>query len=258
MNECEYMAKKELLVILPAYNEEECIGLFLDKLREQGVFEKADVLVINDGSVDSTSLISKSKGAHVITHVYNLGYGCALQTGYKYAVRHGYKYVIQIDSDGQHDACNVASLYGVLSQEKDPPDIVIGSRFFDGSVSFPIPVVKKVAISFFRFIISKSTKMSITDPTSGLQGLNRRAFLFYSHFNNFVYDYPDANMIIQMLLNDFVIKEIPSVMHPRKTGTSMHSGLKPVLYILKMLLNTMIVVAREKLNRKSRVHKTNI
>ena len=248
-----YKERKELLVMLPAYNEEDSIGTFLDKINQSGVREFADILVINDGSTDRTSAISKEKGVSVITHIYNLGYGCALQTGYKYAVREGYKFVVQIDADGQHDVCNIKNLYDELKSQESP-EIVIGSRFKNNSVSFPISFVKKVAMKFFRFLIRISTKQIVLDPTSGLQGLNRRAFLFYSYYNNFVYDFPDANMIIQMLLNNFKIKEVSSVMHERKTGTSMHSGLKPIIYILKMVLNTLVVIAREKFAKKNKRH----
>jgi len=247
------MINKELLLIMPAYNESACIGPFITKLRDGGIFDFADVLVINDGSKDNTSAIARQAGARVITHIYNLGYGCALQTGYKFAVRHGYKYLIQIDSDGQHDVCNVKMIYDAL-RSSDKPDIVIGSRFMDGSVTFKIPAIKKVPIAFFRFLIKRSTKQTVLDPTSGLQGLNQKAFLFYSYFNNFVYDFPDANMIIQMLLNDFKIKEVKSVMHIRETGTSMHSGLKPILYIMKMVISTTTVILRER-KRYKKAHK---
>ena len=236
---------KDLIVIVPAYNEEDCLEGFLDSIEKNGIREYADVLIINDGSTDDTSKIAKDKGFKVITHIYNLGYGCALQTGYKYAVREGYKYLVQLDADGQHDVVNVRNLYKELISD-DKPEIVIGSRFMDKSVTFYISSFKKFAMRFFRMLIRISTKKIVLDPTSGLQGMNKRAFLFYSYYNNFVYDFPDANMIIQMLLNDFKIKEIPSVMHERKTGKSMHSGLKPVIYVMKMILNTLIVILREK------------
>ena len=244
------MERKEILVILPAFNEAACIGDFLDKLTEAGVKEFADVLVVNDGSTDNTSLVVKAKGYWIISHVYNLGYGCALQTGYKYAVRNDYKYLIQIDSDGQHDVKNIENMVKALKDEENHADIIIGSRFLDGSQSFYISPIKMVAIKMFRSLIKNSAKQVVLDPTSGLQGLNKEAFLFYSFYNNFDSNYPDANMIIQVSLNDFTIKEIPAIMHVRETGTSMHSGLKPIMYIIKMLMNVTIVIIREKYLKK--------
>ncbi len=119
----------------------------------------------------------------------------------------------------------------------------------EGSGEYRMSSVRKLAVRIFRMMIKRSTGQIIKDPTSGLQGLNRKAFLFYSKFNNFVHNYPDANMIIQMLLNEFTMAEIPAVMHQRIAGTSMHSGLKPIIYMMKMFLTTSVVIVREKRRR---------
>jgi hypothetical protein len=84
------------------------------------------------------------------------------------------------------------------------------------------------------------------DPTTGLQGLSRKAVLFYSQYNHFDDRYPDANMIVQMLLLGFHVREIPAVMHARTAGTSMHSGLKPVVYMVRMFFSIIAVLFRIK------------
>lgn len=249
---------KEVLLLIPAYNEEESIGTFLNKLEKAGVYELADILVVNDFSRDQTVNIAHQHHVKVINHVYNLGYGSALQLGYKYAVRKQYKYVIQLDADGQHDACNVFNLYNKLTTPQADgtlPDIVIGSRFADGSKTFYISGLKKVSISFFRWMIKVTTGQQIKDPTSGLQGLSRDAFLYYSKFQNFDNMYPDANMIVQMLMLGYRIVEIPSVMHEREAGESMHSGIwKPLLYMMIMPLSVLAVYFRLKTNKSLRAH----
>ena len=78
---------KELLIIMPAYNEEKNIGKVLEQLERAGVCEYADVLVMNDASSDATNWLVKARGYTLVTHVFNLGYGSALQLGYKYAIR---------------------------------------------------------------------------------------------------------------------------------------------------------------------------
>lgn len=249
---------KEVLLLIPAYNEEESIGDFLNKLEQAGVYELADILVVNDFSRDQTVQIAHEHHVKVINHVYNLGYGSALQLGYKYAVRKKYRYVIQLDADGQHDACNVFNLYEKLTTPDDHgvlPDIVIGSRFAEGSETFHISGLKKISIGFFRWMIRKTTGQSIKDPTSGLQGLSRDAFLYYSKFQNFDNMYPDANMIVQMLMLGYRIVEIPSVMHERQAGESMHSGIwKPLVYMMVMPLSVMAVYFRLKTHQQQRAH----
>ena len=74
---------KELLIIMPAYNEEKNIGKVLEQLEQSGVCEYADILVMNDASADSTNWLVKERGYTLVTHVFNLGYGSSLQLGYK-------------------------------------------------------------------------------------------------------------------------------------------------------------------------------
>lgn len=239
--------KKEVLVIIPAYNEGKTIGDLLEKLEQPEIAEIADVLVMNDASRDNTAQIVWKRGHTVISHVFNLGYGSGLQVGYKYAERNDYRYVIQMDADGQHDVSNVRKLYERLRMpDKDGkyPDIVLGSRFLEGSVSFPVSVLKKIAFVLFRFLIKLGTGKKIMDPTTGLQGLSRRAFGFYAGYGHFDDKYPDANMIMQMLLLGFRVEEIPAVMYARTEGVSMHSGLKPVIYMFRMMFSIIAVWVR--------------
>lgn len=243
---------KEVLIIIPAYNEQEQIGHLLDALAKPEISSIADVLVMNDASTDRTSSIVREHGINVVSHVYNLGYGGGLQVGYKYAVRRKYKYVIQMDADGQHDPCNVLNIYHSLITPDESgkcPDIVLGSRFVPGAKSFPISGVKRFAFHYFRFLIWLITGKSILDPTTGLQGLNRHAFLLYSQFNQFDDRYPDTNVIIRMILLGYRVREIPAVMHARMSGVSMHAGLKPAIYMIRMTLSVIATWIRARVLR---------
>lgn len=242
--------QKEVLIIIPAYNEEENISKVLDRLEQPEIAEFADILVMNDASSDNTNWIVKARHHAVVTHVFNLGYGSALQLGYKYAIRRKYKYVIQMDADGQHDVCNIPKIYEALQtrdENGELPDIVLGSRFMEGSTDFPVSPAKKIAFAWFRTMLKLGTGRSISDPTTGLQGLSWRTFLFYSKYDNFDDKYPDANMMMQMLLLGFRVREIPAVMHMRTEGISMHSGLKPILYMFRMTFSVLAVWIREKI-----------
>lgn len=241
------MEQKEVLLIIPAYNEEKNIGKVMDQLAQPEIAELVDVLVMNDASSDNTIWMVKQRGYAVVTHVFNRGYGSGLQLGYKYAIRRGYRYVIQMDADGQHDVCNIRKIYEKL-KEKDTdgrtPDIVLGSRFMDGSAEFSVGFAKKLAFRLFRRMLHIATGRWIADPTTGLQGLSRKAVLYYSKYNHFDDKYPDTNMITQMMLLDFKVVEIPAVMHIRTSGTSMHSGLKPIWYMTRMFYSVLAVIFR--------------
>lgn len=250
-NDMKKNRRKEVLIIIPAYNEEQNIKAVLEKLESPEISAIADVLVMNDASSDSTNMLVKAHGYNLVTHVFNLGYGSALQLGYKYAIRRKYSYVIQMDADGQHDVCNIPLIYKHLKTKDEEsgryPDIVLASRFMEGSSEYNTGQIRAFAYRSFRWIIFKVTGRKIADPTTGLQGLSRKAFLYYSKYEHFDDKYPDTNMIIQMLLLGFCIKEIPAVMHYRENGESMHSGLKPFFYMLRMYLSIIGVIIRVKI-----------
>lgn len=249
----ETKKRKEVLIIMPAYNEEKNIRKVLEQLNVPEIKEIADVLVMNDGSSDSTNWIVKEYHHTLVTHVFNLGYGSAIQLGYKYAIRRKYKYVIQMDSDGQHDVCNIPVIYKKLKQSGEDgryPDIVLGSRFMEDSSGYELSILKKIAFRYFRLLIKLATGRDISDPTTGLQGLSQRAVLYYSKYNHFDDKYPDANMVIQMILLGFRVTEVPAVMHYRNEGKSMHSGLKPALYMIRMTVSILAVVYRAKILKK--------
>lgn len=244
---------RELLIIIPAYNEEENIGDFIQEMKKSKLEDIADILVINDGSTDNTETVVRQCEIDIINKPLNMGYGSTLQLGYKYAKEYNYQYIIQIDGDGQHDVSNIQVIIDALKGEgsisTERPDIVIGSRFLSSENEMRVSWLKKIAIGFFKKIIRVFTEKDITDPTSGLQGLNRNAFTYYANYGNFDYRYPDINMIIQMIMMGFKIEEVPAKMYPRKSGISMHSGVfKPIAYMVLMSLSTISIILRQRKN----------
>lgn len=236
---------KKIMVLIPAYNEENNLPAVLANLLQLKAAEDFDIVVVDDHSKDNTAKIARSYGCKVITHILNMGYGMGLQTGYKYAAEQGYDYVLQMDADGQHSISNVANLCQRV-QSGNPTDLLLGSRFLPESTKYPMGFVRRTAIRLFSAIIRMKTGKIITDPTSGLQLLSRPLFTYYAGYGNFDPQYPDANMLIKILLKGFCVEEFPAVMTVRTEGESMHSGLKPVLYMIQMAISMMVVSFRAK------------
>lgn len=243
------MERKELLIIMPAHNEEENLPALLDRMESEGILQMADVLIINDASEDATGQIIARRGYRSVTNVFCLGYGGAVQVGYKYAVREGYRYLIQMDADGQHDPSSVPAIYRRLLEQDGEgrrPDIVLGTRYWESGINFPLSPAKRAAHWMFRTMIRLTAGQVITDPTTGFQGLSRAAFSYYAQYDNFDVRYPDANMLLQMLLLNFRVVEVPVLMRPRVAGVSIHSGLKPVWYMIRMFFSTTAIAFRIK------------
>jgi len=234
------------LVLIPAYNEGKRIVQVIEGIKRY--LPGTEVLVIDDGSRDDTRLMARSTGANVISHPFNLGYGAALQTGYQYALIKGYDEIVQIDGDGQHDPSFIPDLLNVI--RKGEADIAIGSRFLDsqeGTSDLPLyqaSFVRRLGMKFFGRIASLVIHQKVTDPTSGYQAMNRKVIEWVSS-DKFPYDYPDADVIIMLHRAGFRIKEVPVRMFQSEEKKSMHSGLKPIYYVFKMILSIGVTMMRK-------------
>lgn len=231
----------DLLVIIPAYNEEMNIIKVVKEVKEE--IKDADILVVNDSSTDNTLNVLRENNINYITTPYNLNYSGAIQTGFKYAAKKGYKYVAQFDGDGQHIASELSKLY--MEAKLKNYDIVIGSRFIQ-KTNYKHSLFRKIGTLLFKHIIKAICSRNITDPTSGMQVLNRKVYTKYAKIGNYP-EYPDANLIIEMLILGYSIKEIPVEMREREFGVSMHSGIwKPFTYMIRMIYSIIIILLRYK------------
>jgi glycosyltransferase involved in cell wall biosynthesis len=227
------------LIIIPAHNESANIGPVLAELSRWA--GDADVLVVNDCSTDDTADVAERSGARVVSLPCNLRYGGAVQTGFKYAVRNGYDVAVMMDADGQHDPEGIPRLLEVV--ERGEADIALGSRFV-GRADYQISGVRRFAMRFFAKLVSRTTGAVITDPTSGFQALNAHVLRFLAR-DNYPIDYPDADLMMLLGFAGFRIREVPVVVRDRMSGTSMHAGLQPIYYMLKMLFSISMVLLRQ-------------
>ena len=228
---------KKIAVLVPALNEAGSIAQVVLGIKETS--PDYDVVVIDDGSTDNTAEIAEKAGATVLSLAVNLGYGAALQTGYKYALLHGYDYAVQIDGDGQHDPKYIDRLVNLLN---NGTDVAIGSRFLGNLGNYNNPTLRQIGMTFFRFLIYLFIRQKISDPTSGFQALNSEVIKFFAKSKQYPSDFPDADIIILLHYAGFRISEAPVVMYSNETGKSMHSGFKPIYYIIKMLLSIYAVL----------------
>ena len=235
--------KHEILVIIPAYNEEKNIGVVVKKTRSS--LPGVDIVVVNDGSTDATSRVARDAGATVLSHTINLGPGAAAQTGFKYALRYSYEYVVQLDADGQHEPQYINDLLTAL--EDSSADVVIGSRFL-GVKGYKPPWIRRMGMAIFGSLTSLVIGQRITDSTSGFRALRRGVVDFFAKID-YPSDYQDADVIVLAHFAGFHIKEVPVAMHANSTGNSVIGGHRLIYYGFKVLLSTIVTLLREKPGR---------
>ena len=219
--------RKDILVIMLAYNEEKNAGMVIDDIRKN--FEPVDILVIDDGSSDNTAGVLDKKNVFLIRHVFNLGIGASFQTACRFARFKGYEYVLRIDADGQHCASFVKDLIDPVKAGEI--DIAIGSRFLGGS-EFKSSLLRIFGIRLISVVLRIITGIKMTDPTSGFCAMNKKAFLFFA--DNCADDYPEPQILLYQ--KDFKIKEIPVLMVKRHGGLSSITAYKSIFYMLKVIL----------------------
>lgn len=230
-----------VLVMIPAFNEGPRIG---DVVRSVvSTFPTCDVLVVDDCSADDTGLQARQAGAKVIRHPVNLGYGAGLETGYLYALLHDYGAVIQMDGDGQHLPSEVSKILGPVLAGK--ADLAIGSRYLAGDGRYETSFARRFGHRFFCTLFRVITRTRITDPTSGFQCLNKKCLELFTS-GGFPEDYPDTDVLLMAFFAQLRVREVPVLMTARAGGKSMHSGLKPLYYVAKMMVAISMVV----LNRR--------
>jgi len=155
-------AAEQVLVVIPAFNEGTVIG---DVVRDV-LTQFPEVVVIDDGSSDSTTESARTAGAHVLTHPVNLGQGAALLTGFAWGALQGrFKLFATFDADGQHQVEDLVR--AVVTQRTSGVDIVLGSRFLkrEGTIPWSKKVLLRLAIAQSRL----SSGLKITDTHNGLR-----------------------------------------------------------------------------------------
>lgn len=223
-----------LLIIIPCYNEEKSIQEVLRQITARGF---QHTLVIDDGSYDGTYEVAR-KYSKTVRLIKNLGIGGAVQTGIKYAARHGYELCAQIDGDGQHPPEELLHL--LAAYERSRCNIVIGSRYLRND-SFRSTVSRRTGGRMIAWALRHLFRGGrITDPTSGMRLMDRRAIELFA--KNYPQDFPEPISLAWALRSGLTVDEVPVQMRAREAGTSSLIGLKPLAYMIRVI--GYIVLAR--------------
>lgn len=221
----------DLIIIIPAYNEEKNIEGVIAALRENA--PEYDIVVVDDGSKDGTGEKSRGLGVKVLRHRVNLGLTETVRTGMKYALLKGYSYCLQFDGDGQHDATAVRGMLEVARESGS--DITIGSRYLEGGSS---PAMKALGRKLISFCIKATTGAKITDPTSGMRMYDRKAMELMASSGQFS---PEPDTLAYLIRKGLKAKEIPVTMTERKSGKSYLDITESIRYMFRMCTSILII-----------------
>ncbi|TMQ72680.1 MAG: glycosyltransferase family 2 protein [Candidatus Eisenbacteria bacterium] len=238
------MATREVLVIVPALNEEESLATTLDEVR--AVAPWVDLLVVDDGSRDGTAEVARVRGVPVLRHVVNLGVGAALQSGFRYALESGYAIGVQLDADGQHDPRDLEALVAPVREGRC--DVAIGSRYVTPT-GYRAPKARRLGMLLFSAVVRVALGQHIADTTSGFRAYGRRAM--EAGRDDFPRDFPDAPLLIALGRRGFRFLEVPARMREREAGRSFYTLSKSLYYPYKNMLASLMAWLRPDGRRRS-------
>ena len=218
------------LVFIPAWNEEENLSAVLDELK--GELPDAEVLVVDDGSTDSTAEIARAGGAHVLSFGENRGLRAAIAAGYGYAAANGYELVGRVDADGQHPA---AELRRLLERVRaGTTDAAVGSRFVAGEGYEPYRYRPSPERAFGTALLRRLMRIrvegGVADATSGLYAVNTEAAKLLAE--PYTSGAPEVEGLIRLGEAGLRVEEVPVNMRERGGGESKLAGRRAVHLVI--------------------------
>ncbi len=205
------MATSDVVVIIPAHNEAATVGDVVRAVRAEGF----PVVVVDDGSTDTTAECAAEAGAVVLPLIINLGVGGALRCGFRYAVQSGYRVAIQCDADGQHDPKSMHALLSAM--ETEHADLVIGNRF-GAAGAMPISRSRRFAMRVLASAARRAVGRPIEDATSGFRAVSSPLL------REFAREYPSQYLgdtfeaLVASARAGYRVVSVPTTIHERQGG----------------------------------------
>lgn len=225
------MSNKRLLVIIPAYNEEESISSTVDELTS--TLPGVDYVVVNDGSKDGTERICLEHGYNYVSLPVNSGLTVGFQTGMKYALRNGYNYALQFDADGQHRPEYISKMLDLAVAED--VDIVVGSRFVNKCKEVS---ARMLGSRIITVAIKLTTGKRVADPTSGMRMFNRKMIERFANDDSLN---PEPESISYLMKKGAKVREVQVEMRERQAGESYLNIPKSIAYMARACISILFV-----------------
>lgn len=222
----------KVCVIIPTYNNAGTIAEVVSSVLNY----VADVIVVNDGSTDSTlNQVKEFSSVEVVSYKKNVGKGYALRKGFKNALARGFDYAITIDSDGQHFANDLLQFLDKLQTHRE--SIIIGARNMDQSA---VPGKSSFGNKFSNFWFRVETGIELPDTQSGYR-LYPLFLMKQMRFFTIKYEF-EIEILVRAAWRGIEVTSVPVKVFyaPKETRVS---HFRPFLDFTRIsILNTLLVI----------------
>ena len=197
---------KKIIAVLPAYNAEKTLRMTLDDIPRTWV---DDIILVDDASTDNTARLSRQLGIKTIVHPQNRGYGGNQKTCYAAALADGADIIIMIHPDHQYDPTLIPRLLEPIINGEC--DAAFGSRMLISGEALKggMPYWKYLANKLLTIIENAILRLNLSEYHSGFRAYSADVFKninYHENSNNFVFD---TEIIVQIKIHNFSIKEVP-------------------------------------------------
>ncbi len=228
----------KLSIIIPAYNEEKTISLVIESIpKEFSSIDKIEVIVIDDGSTDSTADIAQKCGATVFSFKKNQGLAKAISLGFSKCIKNNSDIMIILDADNQYDSKEIPLILKPIIEKK--ADIVLGDR--QVKKLDHMPTQKKIGNQIASKVLSTVMGMKISDGQTGFRAFNRESIKRIHLFSNYTYT---QETIMQAKYKNLKIVEVPITFRKRHDESRLISNIGTYAFRSASLLGSTIVYYR--------------
>jgi len=222
------MRKRNIYIVIPAYNEGKIIYKVISDIKKNGF---KDIVVVDDGSTDDTEKVSLKAKVNVLRHFINRGKGAAVKTGLEFVKFENADIAVTMDGDGQHNAEDIKRMIRKIDEGYD---IVLGSRFFNKKNKMPL--FNRLANYLANIIVFITYNLWVSDSQSGFRAYNRLAL---KKLNTKLDRYEfDSEIIKEIARHKLKYCEIPiDVFYTKYSTSKIHkqsfkNGIKTLIKII--------------------------
>jgi glycosyltransferase involved in cell wall biosynthesis len=224
----EKTSNSNISIIIPTLNEEENIGEVIQGLKQM---DYNNILVIDARSTDKTAKIAKGLGAQVLLQ-NGIGKGDALRQAFNHDSIKSDVIVI-MDADGSMSPEEIPSLIKALDSGAD---CVKGSRFLSNAYSKDMNLMRRIGNLLLIFVVNFLHDTNYSDLCYGFGAFRKSAIeKLYPYLKSKNFDI-EAEVFIKAKKLGLIVKEVPSIEYPRKTGRSNLNAFRDGFFILKTII----------------------
>jgi glycosyltransferase involved in cell wall biosynthesis len=194
---------KRIIVVMPAYNAEKTLESTYHDVPKDIVDE---VILVDDGSRDSTAEVARRLGITTIVHTTNRGYGANQKTCYKTAIDHGADVIVMVHPDYQYDPHLILPMAAMIVD--GPYKMVIGSRITGQIAGSNMPRWRYVANRFLTIVENVLLGAKLSEYHTGYRAFDRgvlESLPLHRNSEDFVFD---NEILAQVIMKGYPIGEV--------------------------------------------------